>query len=384
MSQNILITGAAGYIGGSIVADFLYKHSTEVYRKQIFAAVRSEEQAEALSSLGINVLKLDLTDEQVATDSITSNQINVVIHTASSIDPGLAFPLINALAKQGETTGKATHFIHTSALSAFYEKAGWPPTVNQDTDPVFETEKELANSYPVRKADVAIIEHAEARGVDLSTLVDEAKDGRGSGPWNQLSVVLPGLVRASLKLGKVYKFDENITVQGVHISDLTALYWQIIKAILHNETIPSGTEGYYFAVAHDIDVWEFLDHLATAFKTRGLATDERPEVFPSDDFAADAIGVPVQFLGPLWKNGGSVTATRPQSIGWKPEWDNAQFLDHVDHQINDVLELGKAKSSLIDSLFAAVGEMSVENSYLNFAKNKKVQIVSKGKAAYCI
>ncbi|KAJ4256785.1 hypothetical protein NW762_008881 [Fusarium torreyae] len=356
MSQNILITGAAGYIGGSIIADFLNKHSSEVNGNQIFATVRSDEQAEALLRLGVNILKLDLTDEQGVTDSVTSNQIGIVIHTASSIDPSLAFPLINALGKRKETTGKVTHFVHTSALSAFYEKAGWPPTVNRDTDPVFETEKGLADSYPVRKADVAIIEHAQTRRVGVFIVVPSIVYGRGSGPWNQLSVVLPGLVRASLKFSRVYKFDENITVQGVHISDLTALYSQIVQATLHNETIPSGTEGYYFAVAHDIDVWEFLDHLATAFKARGLATDEQPNIFPNDEFAAEAIGVPVQFLGPLWKNGGSFTATRPQRIGWKPEWDSARFLENVDDQIQDVLELGEAKSSLIDSLFAAVGK----------------------------
>lgn len=48
-------------------------------------------------------------------------------------------------------------------------------------------------------------------------------------------------------------------------------------------------------------------------------------------------------------------ATRPQSIGWKPEWDRERVLKNGDAEIEDVLELGKAKSSLIDSLFAAVG-----------------------------
>lgn len=50
---------------------------------------------------------------------------------------------------------------------------------------------------------------------------------------------------------------------------------------------------------------------------------------------------------------GNFTATRPQSIGWKPEWNKERFLKNVDVEIEDVIELGKAKSSLIDSLFAA-------------------------------
>jgi len=33
-------------------------------KEQIFAAVRSDEQAKALSKLGINVLQIDLTDQK--------------------------------------------------------------------------------------------------------------------------------------------------------------------------------------------------------------------------------------------------------------------------------------------------------------------------------
>ena len=41
-------------------------------------------------------------------------------------------------------------------------------------------------------------------------------------------------------------------------------------------------------------------------------------------------------------------------VGWKPVWDKERFLEGIDGNIDAVIELGKAKSSLIDSLFAAV------------------------------
>ncbi|RKL31720.1 hypothetical protein BFJ70_g9511 [Fusarium oxysporum] len=255
MSRNILITGAAGYIRGSIVANLLSKHP-ETTKQQVFAAVRTDEQAKALSTLGINVLKLDLSDEQAVVNEISSQK----------------------------------------GLSAFYANSGWPRIVNKDTDAVFETEKEFADSYPIRKS-----------------------------------------------------------LQTIHISDLTALYYRIIHAALKNEDIPSGKEGYNFAVAREMDMREFQDHLAAAMKARGLVSSDKPEVYPSDEFAAEAIDVPVEFLSALYKSGGNFTATRPQSIGWKPEWDKERFLKNVDVEIEDVIELEKAKSSLIDSLFAAVG-----------------------------
>ncbi|KAF5259914.1 hypothetical protein FOXYS1_9466 [Fusarium oxysporum] len=291
LSRNILITGAAGYIRGSIVANLLSKHP-ETTKQQVFAAVRTDEQAKALSTLGINVLKLDLSDEQAVVNEISSQKVGVIVHAADSTNPELALPLIKALEKQKESAGKPTYFIHVGSSV----DPSWPRIVNKDTDAVFETEKEFADSYPIGKS-----------------------------------------------------------LQAIHISDLTALYYRIVHAALKNEDIPSGKEGYHFAVAHEMDMWEFQDHLAAAMKARGLVSSDKPEVYPSDEFAAEAIDVPVEFLSALYKSGGNFTATRPQSIGWKPEWNKERFLKNVDVEIEDVIELGKAKSSLIDSLFAAVG-----------------------------
>jgi hypothetical protein len=81
------------------------------------------------------------------------------------------------------------------------------------------------------------------------------------------------------------------------------LYYRIIHAALKNEDIPSGKEGYNFAVAHEMDMWEFQDHLAAAMKARGLVSSDKPEVYPSDEFAAEAIDVPVEFLSALYKSG---------------------------------------------------------------------------------
>jgi len=92
-------------------------------------------------------------------------------------------------------------------------------------------------------------------------------------------------------------------VSGVHISDLTALYGQIIEKITKKEIIPSGEEGYYFALAHTIMWWEALDHLAEALKARGIATDSKTYVWSSDEAAAQVLGVPARFVQVLWNSG---------------------------------------------------------------------------------
>lgn len=92
-------------------------------------------------------------------------------------------------------------------------------------------------------------------------------------------------------------------MSGVHISDLTALYGRIIEKILQQETPPSGADGYYFALAHDLNWWEVLDHLAVALDARNLVTDSKTRVWPNDEAAAESLGVPVHFVQLLWNSG---------------------------------------------------------------------------------
>jgi hypothetical protein len=89
----------------------------------------------------------------------------------------------------------------------------------------------------------------------------------------------------------------------VNISDLTALYGQIVKKIVQKETIPSGEEGYYFALAHEIIWSEALQHLAIALKARGLVTDSKIQIWTSDEAAAESLGVPAPFVQILFNAG---------------------------------------------------------------------------------
>lgn len=42
-------------------------------------------------------------------------------------------------------------------MSAFYEKTGWPAGGFKDTDGVFETEKRLADSFPIRNVSLLLM-----------------------------------------------------------------------------------------------------------------------------------------------------------------------------------------------------------------------------------
>ena len=47
----------------------------------------------------------------------------------------------------------------------------------------------------------------------------------------------------------------------------------------------------------------------------------------------------------------NLIAENAYKLGWKPGWNKDRFLENIDDEIQAVLELGQAKSSLMDSLF---------------------------------
>ncbi|KAF2794396.1 NAD(P)-binding protein [Melanomma pulvis-pyrius CBS 109.77] len=350
MSPKVLITGAAGYIGGSILADFLSHCDTLFKKENISAAVRSEKQAEAISKLGINVFQLDLSDESAVVESLLRHDISIVIQCTTCINPAPALNLITALGKRREANGGETYFVHTSGLSAFFASCGWPHGEIKDTDSVFDLEKEAADSFPVRQTDVAIIEHAQSREVTSFLVFPTLVYGRGKGEWNKLSVQLPAYVRASISDKVVHKFADNTRVSAIHISDLTAFYRQLVKKILRKETLPSGKEGYYFALAHDFNWLEALDQMAVSLKSRGLLDSSKTQIWPSDEVAGASLKFPAQYVQALWNSGAKAIAENKHKLGWVPAWDEKKFLESMDEEIQDVLEFGERKSSFNDSV----------------------------------
>ncbi|KAK7189037.1 hypothetical protein DPSP01_004145 [Paraphaeosphaeria sporulosa] len=94
---------------------------------------------------------------------------------------------------------------------------------------------------------------------------------------------------------------------------------------------------------------------------RGLVKSTTPEVWPSTEAAAEGLRVPAELVEYLWNSGDDTRTAGMGSappIKWQPNWAKEKLLRHIDEEIDALLELGKAKNSLIASLFAAAKESS--------------------------
>lgn len=110
--HNILITGASGYLGGTILAQLgsagLPAHGT------VYALVRSEEQAQAVKQYGAEPLTFDTLDAAAVEQHVVDNAISVIYYLIDAINSDAQQHFIRALAEVKQGTGHDVHFLHVS------------------------------------------------------------------------------------------------------------------------------------------------------------------------------------------------------------------------------------------------------------------------------
>lgn len=168
--------------GGSVLADFVSQESGPIKNSRIYAAVRTEDQAQALSQIdGVNILQADLRHESLVQRAILDSGIDIVLHIASSIDQQMAENLINALGERRKMSGEQVFFVQvcfqtsmvttgltmrqSSVTSMYAAEGGWPFGEIKDSDNVYEKEKQIGGPNPVRLTNIRVVELAKEQGV---------------------------------------------------------------------------------------------------------------------------------------------------------------------------------------------------------------------------
>lgn len=150
MYRNILITGASGYIGGSILAELkntpsLPSHGT------IYALVRSKDQAERVKShYNAIPLTLDLEDQSAITTTLLDKQISVVFFLINAFDADAQVKLIEGLAAVKSRYDISTHFLHTTGAKLFSSFTAHPTdrTLSDADDGLYEIQKTATSKFP--------------------------------------------------------------------------------------------------------------------------------------------------------------------------------------------------------------------------------------------
>lgn len=246
--MNVFITGASGYIGGSVAAALLAAGHT------ITGLARSQVRADALKAVGIEPILGTLDDATVLEGAAARAEI--VINAANADHEAAAKTLLRAL----EGTGKT--FIHTSGSSVVGTQAG-----GKGVDDVFE-EETLFTPSSGRAARAALNEHIlsyRAKGVRSVIICPSLIYGLGLGASKD-SMQVPWLLETARKNGVAGHCGpgENIW-SNVHIDDLVDLY------LLALDHAPSG--AFYYAENGENSMRELCQSIN---RMLGLAGEPKP------------------------------------------------------------------------------------------------------------
>ena len=297
--MNIFITGATGFIGGSVAARMMTEGHT------VRGLVRSEAQAARAAALGIEPVIGDLSDADVLTRE--AQQADAVINAASSDHPAAVEALLHAL----EGSGKP--FIHTSGSSVIGDNARgeWASDIVFDEETPYTVAPEKAKRAALDQS----IRAAAGRGVRSIILCNTMIYGNGLGVHKD-SVQIPPLVAQARKSGVARYVGRGANIwSNVHIEDVAELYLLALKQA------PAGS--FYFVENGESS---YADIVAAIAERLDLGA---PQGWPIEDAIAEwGFGSAVYSLG----SNSRVTAARARKeLGWTPK--HRSVTDWIKHEM---------------------------------------------------
>ncbi|ALI06708.1 MULTISPECIES: NAD-dependent epimerase/dehydratase family protein [Pseudomonas] len=205
--MNVFITGAAGFIGGSIATGLVRAGH------QVRGLVRSAEQASELTALGIEPVIGTLEDSALLTEQ--ARAADAVINAASSDHRGAVEALIKGL------EGSNKVLLHTSGSSIVGDASG-----GRHSDDIYR-EGHLPPPTVDKAARVAIdnlVLDAAQQGVNSAVICNTLIYGHSLGVKRD-SVQLPRLLKQARKSGVVRHVGPGQNIwSNVHIEDVVELY----------------------------------------------------------------------------------------------------------------------------------------------------------------
>jgi nucleoside-diphosphate-sugar epimerase len=251
--MKIFLTGASGYIGGSVAQPLL------AAGHEIVGLARNQDRARQLRALGMQVLVATLDDADPLAEA--ARAADVIINTADAEHAGCVDAMLDAIAGSDKT------FIHTSGTSIVADLAdgAFAGKVFDETTPF--------DVLPLRAGRVAInarVLSAAQTGLRSMVICPSLIYGTGRG-LSPDSIQVPWLVEQAREHRIGRHVGEGLNVwSNVHIDDLVSLY------VLALEKGQAG--AFYFAENGENSMREaacaISDALGFGAGSRAMSVDE--------------------------------------------------------------------------------------------------------------
>ncbi|KAJ5368960.1 uncharacterized protein N7496_008720 [Penicillium cataractarum] len=342
-TTKVLIVGATGYIGGSILAEIL--HSPGFASPCASALIRRPEQAAALETLGVKPIQFKGLDDLDACRDAASYH-DVVINAASASHDRSAKALIEGLSLRRQNTGKDVFMIHTSGTSILgdHPYTGTPQTHkiwSDMTNEVFQMEITHPERYGQRVTDVTVVETGQKLGVKTFIVVPPTIYGEGSGPFATLSQQIPNLARFARKLGSAAVIESGQGIWNhVHISDLSRFYVLLLRAVLEQPPwLPSGPKAIFFVESGEHTWKQVSQGIAHAMHKQNLLATTQVESVGLHEAATHITAGNENLVEITLASNARARADFARSkLGWSTSRGDEDFLNHFEAEIASMEE----------------------------------------------
>ncbi|TFK49916.1 NAD(P)-binding protein [Heliocybe sulcata] len=317
---RIFITGATGYIGGTILKRLLQHENAASFH--ISVLVRSADKAEKFRALGVNAVIGAYSDQDLLAEC--ARNADIVFQNVEIADVVPVKAILRGLKKRFEETGTRPIVIHTSGTAAINDSANGmydSDTIYSDMDP----DRVLSDDFilPHRFVNAELLKADQEGYVRSHIIYPSTVWGLATGPLvdaglqNPHSIQIPTWIRISVARGKAFKIGEGRNIwPNTHIEDLADLYVLVFNKVLSNPAAPHGREGLYFAGADEHRLIDVYSAIAKSLYELGKVDSAEPTRL-EDDEAIKYFGNAL-FVTSAHGGNSRVRSDRSFAIGWKP------------------------------------------------------------------
>ncbi|KZT23307.1 NAD(P)-binding protein [Neolentinus lepideus HHB14362 ss-1] len=338
-NTKIFLTGATGYIGGSVLQRLLTHPEARSF--DITALVRNGEKAKLLESFSVKTIIGSISDfEKVEAAAASSD---VVFSIADCDDLPAVQAILNGLKKRHAETGTTPILIHTSGTGVLIDNAeGKYATEDYYSDLDIAKIETLGPQQPHRWVDTAIVAAGEEGYVRTHIILPSSIFGLASGPLfergisNTHSMHIPMMIRISWN-----RRGSGIVGPGkniwplVHIDEITDLYIVLFDKARKDPSTPNGRQGFYFGENGHFTQYEVAKAIGESLVEKGRTESSEPTTFSAEELDKYFAGIP--FLG----TNSACKAERSRAIGWKPTKTTKDALESVPAEVDALIGNGQ-------------------------------------------
>lgn len=336
--SQILLTGATGYAGGSVLERLI--HHPDAGNFDITILVRSSEKAKKFSEFGLNTVVGSFCDGKLLEELTAASDI--VFNVADSDNVEVAKATLSGFKKRFQATGNPPIYIHTSGTAIITDlNAGglYTSDVVWDDSNVDQLDTIPASALH-RNVDLEVMQ-ADNEGYVRAYLVTPGTIyGIASGKFvdaglvNKHPIQIPALIKASLHRGQAGVIGKGLNSwPNVHIDEVADLYIDLFNAIRSNpDTVGHGRHGYYFALNDEHNLGDVSKELGRVLLALGKSTTDEPKPFTKEEIDQYFNGM--DFFGSDCRG----LANKAKAIGWKPKKTTKDLLASIKPEVEAILE----------------------------------------------